>query len=43
MPFKRKGKCVFKITNKGKKKKGCSKKGQRVDQRVQARGNYVGT
>ena len=25
MPFKRKGKCVFKITNKGEKKKGCSK------------------
>ncbi len=27
MPFKRKGKCVFKITKKGKqgKKKGCSK------------------
>ena len=25
MEFKRKGKCVFKITKKGKKKKGCSK------------------
>lgn len=25
MPFKRKGKCVFKITKKTKQKKGCSK------------------
>lgn len=36
MPFKRKGKCVFKITKKGKQKKGCSKTAAKAKKYVKA-------
>tara|TARA_B100000902_G_C27271147_1_gene896311 strand:+ start:532 stop:843 length:312 start_codon:yes stop_codon:yes gene_type:complete len=36
MPFKRKGKCVFKITKSGDKKKGCSKSVAKAKKYVKA-------